>query len=144
MCDNCLAETKVYACRGCRIAHYCNEACQRHDWQKHRSFCKGIIPLFEQLCIRLNRGLDQYQHFADYMRGRDRMEYPMIQWMEDWLEGPYSEDVQRKRMLRKMVENEGKAWSSDVFSLYTTWSYGKEGNRYQKMTAFIKSFRDLL
>ena len=26
-------------CSGCRITSYCSEACQRHDWRRHKAAC---------------------------------------------------------------------------------------------------------
>lgn len=143
MCDHCEGGITLYACRGCRIARYCNEECQRADWLNHKSFCKGIFPLFEQICIRLNKDPEEYRSFADYMLGRDQMDRSISQWIEDWLDGPYSEDVQRRLLLREQWEIRGKLWTPDVFPLYKTWSHGKEGSRYQKMMMFIKAFRNL-
>lgn len=36
-------ETKydLFRCKGCRIARYCGESCQRADWPSHRSECRA-------------------------------------------------------------------------------------------------------
>jgi len=44
-CDNCGnvavgKEGKMLSCGGCRISHYCDRTCQRHDWKNgHRTQC---------------------------------------------------------------------------------------------------------
>ncbi|KAH7105595.1 hypothetical protein BKA62DRAFT_690250 [Auriculariales sp. MPI-PUGE-AT-0066] len=32
--------SRLKECTGCRITRYCSEACQTHDWQKHKPFCR--------------------------------------------------------------------------------------------------------
>ena len=43
-CSNCDAEQPAKACGACKIVYYCSQACQRHDWSKHKAACKNVAP----------------------------------------------------------------------------------------------------
>ena len=39
-CQWCNDEAnKRCVCSGCRITSYCSEACQQHDWKRHKAVC---------------------------------------------------------------------------------------------------------
>jgi hypothetical protein len=59
------------------------------------------------------------------------------EWMEDWLEGFYTEERERKETLRSLFQTNCLRWSNDAYTLYQSWSKDRQGNRYQKMTEFI-------
>ncbi|KAI1782894.1 hypothetical protein LXA43DRAFT_904680, partial [Ganoderma leucocontextum] len=41
-CSSCKSPSAALKrCKGCRIAWYCDRACQRSDWSMHRDTCKG-------------------------------------------------------------------------------------------------------
>ena len=46
---------------------------------------------------------------------------------------------ERKEMLRLMFQTNGLKWSVDAYQLYLDWTADLKGNRYQKMTEFIKA-----
>ncbi|MES1912403.1 MAG: hypothetical protein MHM6MM_004684 [Cercozoa sp. M6MM] len=41
-CARCLAETRVYNCKRCKIAHYCGRKCQKLDWPQHKLECSIV------------------------------------------------------------------------------------------------------
>lgn len=38
-CDSCKADLKCARCHG---VFYCNAACQKADWKRHKAFCKAL------------------------------------------------------------------------------------------------------
>jgi hypothetical protein len=43
LCSACLAPHASKRCKRCKVAYYCNEACQRRHWrEKHRSECREV------------------------------------------------------------------------------------------------------
>jgi hypothetical protein len=63
--------------------------------------------------------------------------------MEDWLNGWYTSDRERKEMLREMFQTNGLKWSLDAYQLYLEWTDDLKGNRFQKMAEFIKATKSL-
>lgn len=42
VCRNCQKEsTDLLRCSKCREANYCDQECQKKDWQSHKSYCKS-------------------------------------------------------------------------------------------------------
>ena len=39
-CGKLRGATKLLACGGCKLAHYCGAGCQKKAWRGHTSFCK--------------------------------------------------------------------------------------------------------
>jgi hypothetical protein len=139
-----------YLCSGCRSVRYCSDVCQRADWKSHKSGCVaywGVTRLlFVQVANRLNKCRRNYpfEEFKEYLQENWLKPHVTLQdHMEDWLEGPYTEMAERKRMLRRLFRIDGLAWSQDVFPLYTEWAENQEGNRFQKMKRFMEEYRVL-
>ena len=41
-CNKChKVEVKLYNCAGCRMTHYCGDACQKADWKAHKQVCRA-------------------------------------------------------------------------------------------------------
>lgn len=38
-CISCKSELNLQLCTRCRLVYYCNEECQRNDWDKHKIVC---------------------------------------------------------------------------------------------------------
>ena len=65
VCDNCLdtpniwdniAPVKLSRCSGCRQSHYCNVACQKRAWARHKiecSYLKRIAPRIPPAIVKL-------------------------------------------------------------------------------------------
>jgi hypothetical protein len=85
-----------------------------------------------------------YEDFKIDMMSRSSTDKRTLQeQMEDWLEGPYTIAMDRKKLLRRLFQEKGLVWSQDVFSLYDSWSTDQTGNRFQKMLHFINEHRAL-
>ena len=132
------------------MVSYCSTDCQREDWSSHKRRCalhsKGARRLFEQIAERLNRSTETYtfEDFEAYVEERPVGDTASLQeYMEDWLEGPYTDMMARKKLLRRLFAEKGLTWSQDVFPMYTEWSADQEGNRFQKMLKFIHEYRML-
>ena len=41
-CGKARGTTKLLACGGCGLAHYCDKGCQKAGWRAHKSFCKEV------------------------------------------------------------------------------------------------------
>ena len=72
VCDHCLdspniwdnvAPVKLYRCSGCRQSYYCNVACQKAAWARHKMECKylkriapkvppAIVKLILRVCLK--------------------------------------------------------------------------------------------
>ena len=65
------------------------------------------------------------------------------EWMDDWLGGWYHENRERKEMLRSLFHKNGMKWSEDAYALYLEWAERRPGNRYEKMTEYVKLSRDM-
>jgi len=153
-CNNPACEenqtNKLFLCSGCRSVQYCCEVCQRADWKDHKSSCVihwGVTRLlFVQITDRLNKSRRDYpfEEFKEYLQEQWLQPHATLQdHMEDWLEGPYTQMAERKRMLRRLFRTDGLIWSQDVFPLYVVWEVNEEGNRFQKMKRFMKEYRVL-
>ena len=55
-CRTCGAAGTLFKCHGCGTARYCNTACQRGDWEKHRNLCAFDRTLKAALKETLNSG----------------------------------------------------------------------------------------
>ena len=69
VCDHCLdspniwdnvAPVKLYRCSGCRQSYYCNVACQKAAWARHKIECKyfkriapRVLPAIVKLILRV-------------------------------------------------------------------------------------------
>ena len=85
VCDNCLdspniwdniAPVKLYRCSGCRLSYYCNVACQRAAWARHKTECKylqriaprkppAIVKLILRVCLRNKLDPDHSERLPD-------------------------------------------------------------------------------
>lgn len=137
-------------CGGCRMVSYCDTNCQREDWSSHKRRCalhsKGARRLFEQIAERLNRSADTYpfEDFQAYVEERPIGDTASLQeYMEDWLEGPFTDITARKKLLRRLFAEKGLSWSQEVFPMYVEWAENQTGNRFQKMLSFIHEHRML-
>jgi hypothetical protein len=53
-CKNCKKkEEKLFQCKGCKQVNYCNEKCQKEDWNKHKTDCKKVTQ--EEKNIKENK-----------------------------------------------------------------------------------------
>ena len=144
---------QLMTCGRCRLSWYCDGVCQKTDWPHHKSECRQQAlqraekDLFASIGVRLGCDTDThtYEQFKDFMvheshlyTGRTTQEY-----IEDWLSGWYTDDRERKEMLRLMFQTNGLKWSLDAYQLYLDWTADLKGNRYQKMTEFIKATHSL-
>ena len=145
-CASCSKSIAVpLKCGGCFSSWYCNDKCQKADWPAHKAECKAATKewldrtLFGIVAARLGRDTQSYpfEHFQGFMKTRlDASTRTTQEWMEDWFVG--LEDGERKHMLRGMFKAAGLPWSVDTYPLYITWSEGQPGNRFKKMSEFIK------
>ena len=139
-------------CGGCFTSWYCNTKCQGNDWINHKPACKTEAKNKlerELLAIVATRlGFDAmnypYEHFQGFMKTRlDASRLTVQEWMENWLTGWNTENVERKDMLRGLFQSAGLSWSPDAYTLYLQWSEDRNGNRFEKMSEFIKMSRTL-
>ena len=148
--DNCPTtnNTDIKKCGGCLNSWYCSTACQKADWKFHKAECNIITrsyfdqELFRIVADRLGCDTDTYtfDQFQNFMVFESHL-YPtrsIQEWMEDWLNGFYTEDRERKDTLRTMFHQHGLNWSNDAYTLYQSWSLQRAGTRYEKMKEFIK------
>jgi len=85
-----------------------------------------------------------YEHFQGFMKTRlDASRLTTQEWMEDWFTSWDNENWERKDMLRGLFKSAGLAWSPDAYTLYLQWSADRSGNRFEKMSEFIKMSRPL-
>jgi hypothetical protein len=142
----------VLKCGGCFTSWYCNATCQGNDWPKHKAECKveTKTKLERQLLTIVAKRLGfhpenyPYEHFQGFMKTRlDASRLTVQEWMEDWFTGWHTEERERKDMLRGLFKAAGLCWSPDVYTLYLQWSEEREGNRFEKMSEFIKMSRTL-
>ena len=148
-CGAC-SEPAVSKCGGCMEVRYCSQECQHAVWEEHKFECgkKTAERLERELfaCVRerLGREADQYpfENFKGFMKTQAHLleKRTMQEWMEDWF---LYDDMERKTMLRGLFHKNGLKWSVDAYTLYVAWADGREGNRFEKMTAFIKATRRL-
>ena len=149
-CENC-SMTATKKCSRCMTTRYCGIECQREDWKSHQGLCNATVQdtversLFALIAVRLNKHNLPYEHFKGFMKNQSyRYEKRTIQqWMEDWMSGWHTEERERKEMLRGMFAKNGLSWSVDAFPMYMTWAEGRAGNRFEKMTEFVKSVQAL-
>ena len=151
---HCPNGTTIHAmkCSGCLAAWYCGETCQKKDWPNHKTDCHAASEellereLFAGIAKRLDRDCSSYpyEHFQRFMKHHSyRYSTRTTQeWIEDWLGGWYTEDRERKELLRQMFHANGLKWSLDAYP-YCTWSELQSGNRFEKMTTFIKMSKAL-
>jgi len=45
-------------CAGCFVAHYCNPACQKKDWKKHRVSCKETRAKYQPAKLKTQAGVN--------------------------------------------------------------------------------------
>ena len=50
-------------CKKCKVATYCNKECQKHDWEKHKKECRGLLKK-STVCLDIpeKEGLDIAEH----------------------------------------------------------------------------------
>ena len=145
--------TQLMTCGRCRYSWYCNEVCQKADWSYHKRECneraqeKAEREMFASMGARLGRNTHvyTYEQFKDFMKNESHYysKRTIQEYMEDWLDGWYSTDRERKETLREMFQKNGLKWSLDAYQLYLTWSDDLKGNRFQKMNEFIKATKML-
>lgn len=148
--DEC-NETKTKKCAGCQSSWYCSMECQKVDWPNHKAECKEIqqdrlaVKLYTQIAASMGKSVSNYpyEQFKQFYKIRPIIPHRMTlgEWMEDWLEGWYTYDRERKQLLRSVFHANGLVWSSDVYPYYAEWSKGRSENRYEKMMAFVKETR---
>jgi hypothetical protein len=51
-CDACQEERPLQRCSLCKIARYCDEACQKSDFAEHKLWCRGASVALH--CARCN------------------------------------------------------------------------------------------
>lgn len=66
-CGSCGQETRLSKCGRCEEVYYCNRACQRVDFSKHKVVC----PLLTRLKVDLD-GAEELSAFAREVRERGR------------------------------------------------------------------------
>jgi hypothetical protein len=139
--------SKTKKCAGCYSTWYCSTECQQVDWPNHKTECKEIqqdrlaVKLYTQIAESMGRDVANYpyEEFKKFLKNQptnDRM--TLGDWMEDWLEGWYTYDRERKQLLRSVFLAKGLIWSSDVYPFYTEWAKNRSGNRYEKIMGFVK------
>jgi hypothetical protein len=122
-------------------ARYCSQACQQAEWVEHKAECEKKTAarleraLFDCVCARLGQEAS-FEDFKEFMKHADEKR-TVQEWMEDWL----LDNSERKAMLRGLFHKKGLKWSADAYMLYEEWEEGRAGNRFEKMTAFIKATR---
>lgn len=103
--------------------------------------------MFASIGARLGRDTmtHTYEQFKDFMKRESHLYSTRTtqEYMEDWLNGWYTSDREKKEMLREMFQTNGLKWSSDAYQLYLEWTNDLKGNRFQKMTEFIKATKSL-
>jgi hypothetical protein len=143
-------QTCTKKCAGCESSWYCSIKCQQADWPYHKATCKEIqqdriaTKLYAQIAERLGKDVVNYpyEEFKRFFKGRPASkDHTMADWMENWLEGWYTYDSERKQMLRSAFLANGLTWTSDVYPFYTEWANQRSGNRYEKIMAFVKEVR---
>ncbi len=143
----------LMTCGRCRLSWYCDEVCQKADWPHHKIECreraqeKAERDMFASIGARLGRDTQThtYEQFKDFMKHESHLYSTRTtqEYMEDWLNGWYTSDREKKEMLREMFQTNGLKWSSDAYQLYLEWTNDLKGNRFQKMTEFIKATKSL-
>jgi hypothetical protein len=103
--------------------------------------------MFASIGARLGRDTQThtYEQFKDFMKHESHLysKRTTQEYMEDWLNGWYTSDRERKEMLREMFQTNGLKWSLDAYQLYLEWTDDLKGNRFQKMAEFIKATKSL-
>jgi len=145
-CGAC-SEPAVSKCGGCMEVRYCSQDCQHAVWEEHKAECGKKTAerlereLFACVCARVGRDANQYpfENFKGFMKHQAHLhdKRTVQEWMEDWLLG----DMERKMLLRGIFHKNGLKWSVDAYTLYVAWAEGRTGNRFEKMTAFVKATR---
>lgn len=143
----------LMTCGRCRLSWYCDGVCQKADWPRHKHECreqaqeKAERDMFASIGARLGRDTmtHTYKQFKDFMVHESHLYAARTtqEYMEDWLSGWYTSERERKEILRLMFQEKGMKWSSDAYQLYLEWTADLKGNRYQKMTEFIKATNSL-
>jgi hypothetical protein len=150
-CSKALQGTAL-KCGGCFTSWYCNSTCQGKDWPNHKTTCKTETKnkmereLLAIVAARLGVDITNYpyEHFQGFMKTRlDASRLTTQEWMEDWFTSWDNENWERKDMLRGLFKSAGLAWSPDAYALYIQWSADRSGNRFEKMSEFIKMSRSL-
>ena len=144
-------ESKTKKCSGCYSSWYCSTECQLADWPNHKAECKEIqqdrlaVKLYTQIADSMGKDIANYpyEQFKQFYKIRPTITHRMSlgDWMEDWLEGWYTYDRERKQLLRSVFLANGLVWSSDVYPYYSNWCKNRSGNRYEKMMEFVKETR---
>ena len=126
---------------------YCSQDCQHAVWKEHKAECgkKTAERLERELfaCVskRVGRDAEQYpfENFKGFMKHQAHLheKRTVAEWMEDWL----LNDMERTMLLRGIFHKNGLKWSVDAYTLYVAWAEGRTGNRFEKMTAFVKATR---
>ena len=149
--ENCNTSSKTKKCAGCQSSWYCSMECQKVDWPNHKAECKEIqqdrlaVKLYTQIALRMGKDVANYpyEQFKQFYKIRPVIQNRMTlgDWMEDWIEGWYTYDRERKQLLRSVFLSNGLVWSSDVYPFYSEWSNNRSGNRYEKIMTFVKETR---
>nr|GAT47185.1 predicted protein [Mycena chlorophos] len=74
-CTNCGAQNPRLKCSACRISRYCNNKCQREDWQWHKDACKEHKESLEKI---EDTNLAACVEF--FSRYTDEWQLPFAQW----------------------------------------------------------------
>lgn len=140
-------------CSRCQNTRYCSDACHIADWPEHKETCRETARDFlkQQLYAHVvaRHGLDlnhyPYVHFEGFMKHlSEQYEKRTLQeWMDDWLGGWYTENRERKELLRSLFQKNNMKWSQDAYDVYDAWALCRPGNRYEKMTEFIRMSREM-
>lgn len=51
VCCHCGRENSTKKCTGCKLAYYCDQYCQKHDWADHKVRCKASVQT--KACVAL-------------------------------------------------------------------------------------------
>ena len=123
-CGHCGAVGKTVRCMGCEQHYYCNEVCQRADWDHHRVFCKSTSKGRKQRPFRFLASFVSYKtmnpsfiSFGMLSDNRNVLDTTHCLWVVTTTDKYYEMRPQTIEVWNALVASFGEKWATSQKAL---------------------------